>query len=84
MGSVLGIVALALALGLVISIVWVVLDYVLIYRNLGSYSTLQNARTPAIILGILQLLFGGVIPGILLVVVYSKIGDSSESRMEGL
>jgi hypothetical protein len=68
------------AFAFVISIVWIALDYFLIYRNLGSVASIPRARTPALLLGIIQLLFGGVIPGILLIVAYLKIGDSIRRR----
>lgn len=75
-----GILGLVFTIGFVISVVWVVLDYFLIYRNLHSPDTIPNARTPALVLGILQLLFAGFIPGILLIVAYLKIGDSMRRR----
>jgi hypothetical protein len=68
------------AIGFVISIIWIALDYFLVYRNLGSAITIPNARTPALVLGIIQLIFGGLIPGILLIVAYLKIGDSVRDR----
>ncbi len=66
----------------IVSIVWIVLDYVLVYRNLSSPQSVANARTPSIVLGIIQLLFGGFIPGILLIIAYVKIGDSMRRRWQ--
>ncbi len=63
-------------LGFLISIVWIALDYLLVYRNLFSPNDIPSARGPALILGILQLILGGIIPGILLLIAYVKIGDS--------
>jgi len=59
----------------IFGLLWVFLDYFLIYRKLSS-EKVAEASTPALILGILQLIFGGLIPGILLIVAYVKIRDS--------
>ena len=75
-----GIISAIFGVGFLISIIWIVLDYVLIYRNLGASGNVASARTPSIVLGILQLIFGGVIPGILLIIAYLKIGDSLRRR----
>jgi hypothetical protein len=69
-----------LGVSFLISVLWIVLDYVFIYRNLASSATIANARTPSILLGIVQLVFGGVIPGILLIIAYIKICDSMNKR----
>lgn len=66
--------------GFLVSILWIALDYFLVYRNLFSPNDIPNARTPALVLGIIQLIFGGIIPGILLIVAYVKIGDSMRRR----
>ena len=66
--------------GFLISIIWIALDYFLIYKNLFSPANVPSARTPALILGIIQLLFAGFIPGILLIIAYVKIGDSMHRR----
>ena len=58
-----------------IGLVWILLDYFLVYKRLES-GNVREAETPALVLGILQLLFGGIIPGILLIIAYTKIGDS--------
>jgi hypothetical protein len=75
-----GIFAAVFGLGFLISIVWIGLDYFLVYKNLSSTATVANARTPSIVLGIIQLIFGGVIAGILLIVAYLKICDSMRRR----
>jgi hypothetical protein len=59
----------------IFSLLWVFLDYFLIYRKLSS-KKVAEASTPALVPGILQLIFGGLIPGILLIVAYVKIRDS--------
>ena len=58
-----------------IGLVWILLDYFLVYKRLES-GNVREAETPALVLGILQLLFGGIISGILLIIAYTKIGDS--------
>jgi len=71
-----GIVGLIFGVGFAISIVWIALDYFLVYVNLQTQANVPRARTPALVLGIIQLLTGGLIPGILLLIAYVKIGDS--------
>jgi hypothetical protein len=75
-----GIVGLVFSFIFLISVLWVALDYFLIYKNLQAPETVPDARTPALLLGILQLIFGGFIPGILLIIAYVKIGDSLRYR----
>ncbi len=77
-----GFVVTLLGIGVVVSIIWIVLDYLLIYRNLGSPTDIPNAKTPALILGILQILLGGLIPGVLLIIAYLKIGESINNRRQ--
>ena len=79
---VMGFVATILGIGIVVSVIWVVLDYLLIYKNLRAVSTIESAKTPALILGILQIFFGGVIPGILLIFAYLKIGESINNKRQ--
>ncbi|MDH2905973.1 MAG: hypothetical protein PXX82_06445 [Methanomassiliicoccales archaeon] len=52
--------------------VWVLLDYLLIYKNLED-ERIKEAKTPALILGILQIPLGGIIVGILLLAAYTRI-----------
>jgi hypothetical protein len=77
-----GFVLTLLGIGVVISMIWMVLDYFLIYRNLGSPTDIPNAKTPALTLGVLQILFGGLIPGVLLIIAYLKIGESINNRRQ--
>lgn len=58
-----------------ISIVWAFLNYYLVYVPLKG-KNLEKAEAPALALGIIELLFGGIIPGILLLVAYIRIGDA--------
>ncbi|MDG6929444.1 MAG: hypothetical protein JRN29_05330 [Nitrososphaerota archaeon] len=61
--------------GFLIGILWILMDYLLVYRPLAE-SRVQSAESSSIVLGILQLIFGGLIPGILLIVAWVKIRDS--------
>lgn len=58
-----------------IGIMWLLLDYYLVYKPLAQ-ERVYDAETPSIVLGILQLIFAGIIPGILLIIAYVKIRDS--------
>ena len=51
-----------------------VLNYFLVYARIKE-GRAEMARTPSIVLGVLELLFGGVVPGILLIICYVKIND---------
>jgi hypothetical protein len=79
-----GVAGLVFGAVFLVSILWMALDYFLVYRNMGSPDSIPAARTPAIVLGIVQLIFGGLIPGILLIVAYLKIGDSMRRRGRGV
>jgi hypothetical protein len=76
----LGIISAIFSIGFAISFIWILLDYLLVYNNLKSTNEIPRAKTPALVLGIIQLIFGGVIAGILLLVAYVKIGDSMRRR----
>ncbi|MCL4333926.1 MAG: hypothetical protein M1290_00095 [Candidatus Thermoplasmatota archaeon] len=69
------IIAIIFSAALAIGILWTLLDYFLIYKRLKE-ERVKEADTPAIVLGIIQLIFGGLIPGILLIVAWIKIRDS--------
>ena len=69
------IVILVFSISLLFGIIWVLLDYFLIYRRL-RLGKVKEAKTPSLVLGIIQLILGGFIPGILLIVAYVKIKDS--------
>lgn len=71
-------------IGFFIGFIWIILDYFLVYANLSSEERFPRARTPALVLGIIQLLIGGVIPGILLIIAYVKVGDSLRIRGKAL
>lgn len=70
-----GIVAAVFLVFFAIGLMWLLLDYYLIYRPLAE-ERVRSAETPAIVLGIIQLIFAGIIPGILLIIAYVKIRDS--------
>lgn len=71
-------------IGFFIGVVWIILDYFLVYANLSNEERFPRAKTPALVLGIVQLLVGGLIPGILLIIAYVKIGDSLRTRGKAL
>lgn len=56
-------------------LMWIFLNYFFIYRPL-SEGIPERAYSPALVLGILELIFGGIIPGILLILAYSSIGSA--------
>lgn len=60
----------------IIPFIFIFLNYFLIYKPLNEGRG-RKAETPALVLGILQIIpFGGVIPGILLLISWVKIRDS--------
>ncbi|EQB65154.1 MAG: hypothetical protein AMDU3_IPLC00003G0006 [Thermoplasmatales archaeon I-plasma] len=71
----LGIISIVFSAALAIGILWIALDYFLIYKKLKE-ERVREAETPSLVLGIIQLIFGGLIPGILIIVAYVKIRDS--------
>lgn len=58
-----------------IGIIWILLDYLLIYKPLGE-GRVAAAESPCLVLSIIQLVIGGVIAGILLIIAWTKIKDS--------
>lgn len=65
----------------ILPFIFMILNYVFVYARLKDNHA-DMAQTPALVLGIIELLFGGVIPGILLIICYVKINDgiSAEAR----
>ena len=63
----------------IIGLLWILLDYFLIYKKLAE-DKVEESETPALVLGIIQLIFGGVITDILLIVARVKIKDSVRNR----
>jgi hypothetical protein len=57
---------------------WTLLDYLYVYRKLVD-GYVNGARSNALVLGYLQLILGGVIPGILLIICHSVVRDDGES-----
>lgn len=74
-GGGIAVLSLVFSVALLIGLLWIILDYFLIYRRLAM-EKVKEAETPSIVLGIIQLIFGGLIPGILLIVAWVKIKDS--------
>ncbi len=59
-----------------IPFLFIILNYFFIYKPL-SEGRARDAETPTLVLGILQIIpFGGIIPGILLLISWVKIRDS--------
>lgn len=58
----------------IIPFLWMLLDYFLVYKPLTENSP-ESAETPALVLGILQILTLDFISGILLVVAWVKVRD---------
>ena len=75
----LAIVGLIVSIFFAIAIVWILLDYFLIYKKLAD-GKVREAETPSLVLGLIQLILGGVITGILLILAYVKIRDSLEKN----
>lgn len=63
-----------LAFGLV-GLLWVFLDYFLVYKRIKE-EDIRGAKDTSLILGIIQLILGGIIPGILLIVAHSQLNNS--------
>lgn len=70
-----GLLGAIFAIVLAIGIIWILLEYFLIYKKLAE-EKVAEAETPAIVLGIITLIFGGILTGILLIIAYVKIRDS--------
>jgi len=50
--------------------------------NLSGLRAYISSETPALVLGVLQLVLGGVVSGVLLILTYTKIRDSvNRSRL---
>lgn len=65
-----------------IALIFPLLIYLLVYRPLGE-GRVEDALTPALVLAILALLFAGIVPGILLLVVYVKAKDARTKILSG-
>ncbi len=60
-------------------ILWIVLDYVFIYAPL-SRGEVARTEGPTLALSIIQLVLGGIITGILLIIAWLKIKDSLRNQ----
>ena len=63
-----------------IGLLWILLDYFLLYKKIAD-GRIEETDTTSLVLGILQLLFGGLIPGILILVAHGKIGDAINNKL---
>ncbi len=75
-----GVAALVFTILFAIGLMWLLLDYYLVYKPLAQ-ERVADAETPSLVLGILQLILGGILPGILLIIAYAKIRDSLNNMM---
>lgn len=74
-GGVVGILAFIFGIMFLIGLLWIILGYLLVYEPL-RHGRPEAAQTPALILGIVEIIFAGIIPGILLILAYSRIGSA--------
>ncbi len=63
------------ALAGILGVLWILLTYLLVYVPLRE-GQVERALTPTLVIAILTLIFGGLIPGILLIVAYVKAKDA--------
>lgn len=89
--GVIALVTLPVGVGLFLAGIWLVfglidflflyLVYTLCYRRTrnGEY---EEAKTPTIVFGILSLIFAGVIPGILYIIAWVKLGDAAREQQQ--
>lgn len=59
----------------IFGLLWIFLNYYLVYKPIVARD-LYKAEGPALALGIIELIFDGLIPGVLLIIAYSRIGDA--------
>ena len=76
----LGLAITLMGIFLVIGLLWIFLDYFILYKKV-SEGNIEEAESPSLILGIVQLLFGGLIPGILILIAHGKISNSINYRL---
>jgi membrane-bound ClpP family serine protease len=72
-----------LSVFLLVGFLWLILDYFLLYKPLTE-KRVSDVETPCLVLGIIQIILGGIIPGILLIIAYTKIKDSLRNRPQVL
>ncbi len=70
-GFFIGLITIVLA---VLPLLWLILDLVMVYTPLGGDRP-ESAETPALVLGILQLITLDIVSGILLLIAWVKIRD---------
>ncbi len=65
---------------IILPLIFMILNYVMVYARIKEGKP-RTAQDPSLVLGIVELIFGGIVPGILLIICYVKINDglSAES-----
>lgn len=74
------IILVVFSISLLSGLLRILLDYFLVYKKL-ALEKFRESETPSLILGIIQLIFEGIVPGILLIIAYVKIRDSLENTV---
>lgn len=69
-----GLIGTVLVLSGFLGVLWILLDWTLVYSPIKSGNH-GSAVTPALVLGVVQLVFGGVVPGVLLLIAWIEIKD---------
>ena len=70
-----------LGIGFIFSILWIFLNYFLLYNKITD-DKIEEAKSNALILGILELLFDGLTPVTPIIVAYTKLSDSVSYGMK--
>lgn len=74
------IIAMITIIGTAFALLWILLDYFLLYRKIVE-DRLEEIESTALVLGIIQLIFGGVVAGILILVAHGRISSSINYRI---
>lgn len=65
----------------VVGILWVILDYYLVYMRIKE-GKIRASKDASLVLGILQLILGGIFSGVLLIMVYSQLNSSMSQQAD--
>jgi hypothetical protein len=58
----------------ILGFIWLILDYFILYKPLAE-EVAADVEKPCLLLGIVQTILGGIIPGVLLIIAYVKLRD---------